>query len=463
MLPRNLVKTPCRALSAHAARAAAATDAPPPPPKKLAKRKLALHVAYVGTGFRGLQWQSPAQSTGASGAEPMENVLERALVAAGAILPSNAGAPAKINWTRASRTDRGVHAAPVVVAMRAECDSDSFETDPEGSAFAAAVNAHLPRDVRVLSAQRVPGGWCARSMCETREYEFHVPAWLVRPKEAQGVSGGSADADALARMRATLALYQYPPALPFHCFTKRSEYRKKGAVKAAVVSTPGQGFHSAATSSLDDADRPFMMRPVWHGDDPPPGDAVGPAHYRMVLRAEACDPAPLTPGGPPAVTVRLRGNSFMLHQIRHMIGVALAVARGVLPVGAVAAALTPPARVGLPLAPPHALVLTGAAFGAYPAAALGGAPAVWFGDRLELRSVGAAALADFRASVLLPSLSAALDHPDWAEWDGNLDRLAYEEEGMAAFVEAGAAWRAAAVERTVARAEARREEGEVVV
>ena len=441
---------------------------PPPPQKKLAKRKLALHVAYVGTGYRGLQWQSPAQSTGVSGAEPVENVLERALVAAGAILPSNAGAPAKINWTRASRTDRGVHAAPVVVAMRAECDSDSFETDPEGSAFAAAVNAHLPRDVRVLAAQRVPGGWCARSMCETREYEFHVPAWLVQPKETQRVCGSSADADALARMRATLALYQYPPALPFHCFTKRSEYRKKGAPQAGASRQPGHSFHSAASSSFstgdaDDPDKPLMMRPVWHGDDPPPGDAVAPAHYRMVLRAEASDPAPLIPGGPPAVTVRLRGNSFMLHQIRHMIGAALAVARGVLPVGAVAAALTPPARVGLPLAPPHALVLTGATFGAYPAAALGGAPAVWFGDRLELRTAGAAALADFRASVLLPSLSAALDHPDWAEWDAKLDRLAYEEEGMRAFVEAGAEWRAAAVERAVARAEARREEGEVVV
>lgn len=53
------------------------------------------------------------------------------------------------------------------------------------------------------------------------------------------------------------------------------------------------------------------------------------------------------------VQVVLFGQSFMLHQIRHMVGAAVAVARGVLPLAFVEACLRAPSRAALPLAPPH--------------------------------------------------------------------------------------------------------------
>ena len=49
--------------------------------------------------------------------------------------------------------------------------------------------------------------------------------------------------------------------------------------------------------------------------------------------------------------VSLKGRSFMLYQIRHMIGAAVAVARGVLPLEFVEASLLKPARSYMPLAP----------------------------------------------------------------------------------------------------------------
>lgn len=52
----------------------------------------------------------------------------------------------------------------------------------------------------------------------------------------------------------------------------------------------------------------------------------------------------------------------MLHQIRHMVAAAVAVARGALPVELLEASLATPARVNLPLAPPSTLMLTGAQF-----------------------------------------------------------------------------------------------------
>jgi len=49
--------------------------------------------------------------------------------------------------------------------------------------------------------------------------------------------------------------------------------------------------------------------------------------------------------------VSLKGQSFMLHQIRHMVGAAVAVARGIFPIEFVEASLLKPARSYMPLAP----------------------------------------------------------------------------------------------------------------
>ena len=47
----------------------------------------------------------------------------------------------------------------------------------------------------------------------------------------------------------------------------------------------------------------------------------------------------------------MQGDSFMLHQIRHMIGAAVLVARGQAPLAWLHAALTSAARTHVPLAP----------------------------------------------------------------------------------------------------------------
>ena len=49
--------------------------------------------------------------------------------------------------------------------------------------------------------------------------------------------------------------------------------------------------------------------------------------------------------------VTLKGTSFMLHQIRHMVGAAVSVARGLCPLEFVEASLLKPARSYMPLAP----------------------------------------------------------------------------------------------------------------
>lgn len=61
-------------------------------------------------------------------------------------------------------------------------------------------------------------------------------------------------------------------------------------------------------------------------------------------------------------SVQVTGESFMLHHIRHMIGGAAAVARGIMPAELLPASLTAPVRVTIPRAPPHSLLLGDAFF-----------------------------------------------------------------------------------------------------
>lgn len=54
----------------------------------------------------------------------------------------------QVGWTRSSRTDKSVHSVSTVVALKLEVEPDMFDTDPEGQALCAAINAHLPPQVR---------------------------------------------------------------------------------------------------------------------------------------------------------------------------------------------------------------------------------------------------------------------------------------------------------------------------
>jgi tRNA pseudouridine38-40 synthase len=70
------------------------------------------------------------------------------------------------------------------------------------------------------------------------------------------------------------------------------------------------------------------------------------------------DPSQRTAGGVPCLRLCVKGDSFMLHQIRNMIGAAVAVARGIMPADLLAVALSAPGRVPVPRAPPHTLMLS---------------------------------------------------------------------------------------------------------
>ena len=117
----------------------------------MAERNIRLVLAYDGTDFEGWQVQSRGRT--------VQGVLE-------AGLERMHGHPVRV--LAAGRTDSGVHATGQVASFRSDIDSIP------ASRFRDAVNAYLPRDVRVLAADRVAWEFHARRSARQRVYRYYT-------------------------------------------------------------------------------------------------------------------------------------------------------------------------------------------------------------------------------------------------------------------------------------------------
>jgi tRNA pseudouridine38-40 synthase len=113
--------------------------------------RLKLLIAYDGRPFKG--WQSQR------GGGTVQDHLERAFEAICGSRTSVQGA---------GRTDAGVHAA-------AQCAHADVEPSRRGpSQWLAALNAHLPREIRVLRCTRAPAPFHARFSAKGKIYAYRI-------------------------------------------------------------------------------------------------------------------------------------------------------------------------------------------------------------------------------------------------------------------------------------------------
>ncbi len=114
------------------------------------KRKYKVVIAYDGTAYSG--WQYQENATG------IQQVVEAAL----AYLE---GAPVRIFGS--SRTDAGVHAKGFVGHF------DLANPIPPKN-LVRAMNARLPRDIRILKAAYAPASFDARLSAKGKEYRYQL-------------------------------------------------------------------------------------------------------------------------------------------------------------------------------------------------------------------------------------------------------------------------------------------------
>lgn len=275
-------------------------DAPPPKrakgepqeqvPNPFGKRKVVLLVAYNGAKYHGLQIQPDVVT--------VEDVLEKALHASGGISEDNFGSLQKISWSRSGRTDKGVHALGQIISCK-------LILNPEG--LLERTNERLAgTDISLLAIERVSNNFCAHTNCSSREYEYVMPASVLRTSSsAVGDVNAPLSDDESVRL---LALFKaYEGTHSFH------------------------NFADGKVSHTDKSATRYMLSLT-----------LGP---------------PISLGGVSYVSFRLHGQSFMLHQIRKMLSMLTAVFRGRAPPDAISKALTLPKVTSVPLAPSCSLTL----------------------------------------------------------------------------------------------------------
>jgi tRNA pseudouridine38-40 synthase len=115
--------------------------------------KLKLTIAYDGANYAG--WQ--AQKTGLGVQQRVEEAVTKIFPGAGRLHSS-------------SRTDTGVHALGMVVHV----EIPDAEFKMTASKAALAINAHLPREIRIMAASRCRSDFDARFSAKGKQYRYFV-------------------------------------------------------------------------------------------------------------------------------------------------------------------------------------------------------------------------------------------------------------------------------------------------
>ncbi len=184
----------------------------------------------------------------------------------------------------------------------------------------ASLNSALPDDIRIASAFRPLSSFDAQTTAFARTYKYFVP-----------LSAVDHNFELFCKV---VGMYQ--GSHNFHNFTT-AQFRRESvpAVTREGVPLPGDPA-TRAQPGFDDfdlyADELFTSTQLWR---------FGAAAKRFVYSV-SCEPTSEVLQGVPMAVVTLTASSFMMHQIRHMMGLAIAVARGIVPLEFVSAALSLP-------------------------------------------------------------------------------------------------------------------------
>jgi tRNA pseudouridine38-40 synthase len=303
------------------------------------KRKYAVCISYLGSNYQGLQINPDAKT--------VESELEKAFFLTGAIIESNYGFMSKIQWTRAARTDRGVHALSQCCAMKLVVSPNNRD------AFIEKVNNILPPDIQVLGLTKVVKSFNARTQCGQRRYHYLLPTYTLQPYEAvnailqsafnaQGPVRGAGYEGGFVDPQSNKSLARdYLATCRGNVINYRVDEETLKRLKSALHEYLGTKSYHNFTSGIEKSPKRYML-----------SFDCGESFI--------CEKT-----GVEYVLLSVWGQSFIFNQIRKMVGFAIAVARQEATLLQMQESFQPECRMDVPLAPSVGLYLDALFFDGY--------------------------------------------------------------------------------------------------
>ncbi|GER39969.1 unnamed protein product [Striga asiatica] len=368
---------------------------------KYKRRKVAIFFAYCGVSYQGMQ-KNP-------GAKTIEGDLEEALYLSGAVPEPDRGQPRRYDWARSARTDKGVSAVGQVVSGR-------FYIDPPG--FVKRLNSNLSPQIRIFGYKQVTPSFNAKKFCDRRRYVYLIPVFALDPschrdRESVLASVGSGNElvkclECSERGRKVLGVMgkcryesqgvsmnvEVAPGISLNdpsasALTEENsvieslednDSENNSSIKTGKVEedclqrNPKNGYHQAKIKKRkfhygeEEKERFNRILNYYEGTHnfhnfTTRTKAEDPAAKRYIVSFNAN--AVISIDGLEFVKCKVVGQSFMLHQIRKMIGLAVAIMRNFSAESLIQTAFDPKVNINVPLAPEVGLYLDECFFSSY--------------------------------------------------------------------------------------------------
>ncbi len=280
------------------------------------KRRIKLTIAYDGTGYKGWQIQNPTKEK-PEGDKPtiqgmltlgIGNLLRRSSgkdpsSSSGMLSRGEGNSPEddSIQLIGASRTDSGVHAMGNVAVF----DTDS--TIPTEN-FPSAINSFLPEDIRVVKAEEVPVEFNPRFEPHEKVYEYKV------------------DNSPIPSPMGRLYAYNFTYALDIEKMQQAAEYLCGVHDFTSFVNPDSQVFEHGG-----DAVREIYSIEIFSDRGRKSPEAVKLPNVSRQVRIDANlsrVSRKVREEDASLITFRIRGNGFLYHMIRIIVGTLLQVGNG---------------------------------------------------------------------------------------------------------------------------------------